>query len=85
MPDQPPISAELWARCRRFDSACSIVMSRIEKRQADGKPYRVWMVRIAPHERLMDGVRSEAAWLSDALVSAVEQAEERGWHHRACA
>jgi hypothetical protein len=56
-----------------------MVMSRIERRQADGKTFRVWLVRIAPHQRLMNGVRSGHGYLAAALLSAIEQAEQ-GWH-----
>lgn len=78
----PPISHDLWLRLYRLDARCGIVMSRIETRTMSGPGPRIWLVRICLRTRIVDQIRSEHPQLREALTSAVQQAEQLGWHRQ---
>ena len=79
---EPPISAELWERLRKFDATCSISFHR-QRPQYDERwanLARLWCVTISPREgRGYDMVRAENPVLAEALSEAVQSAEAKRW------
>ena len=79
---EPPISAELWARLKRFDPRCFIAFQRTRpywRRDLSHLP-RIWLVTVHAHDaKAWEYLHAENVSLSDALIEALTHGEKMGW------
>ena len=82
---EPPISAELWARLRKFDVRCEISIQRTAPVKGShwSRFRRVWVVTMRPYEtRYHDIAQHSHPRLGEALRQLVEEAERRKWDEK---
>lgn len=81
----PPFGPQEWNRLRALDRRCDLNLHRYvrDRLQSQAVPSmdRIWLVSIQLRDGMhSDNVRAIQPALKDAMLQALAQAEQRGWH-----